>query len=335
MSVRFSLNPRDVRRALVCFALAVTPLFANASLTLLVGEPFGNFGTMMPVGHTAIYLDHLCADGPLKLRKCTANEPQGVVIARYHRIGNIDWIASPVMQFLYATDRPEDVPEYMTPELAWEMRQTYRQHYMGDIVPNGREKDKATDEWWETAGVAYNRRLWGYQVDTTPAQDAVFTAHMNADSNVHRYHLRKTNCANFAADMVNLYFPGIVRRGDRIADFGLMTPKQVARCLYAYGEAHPEAHLRVIEVPQVPGSLRRSRPVRGAAEAGLKTKRYLFTLIAIQPEIPVALTVLYLDHGRWDMNQHAEVVGPSAFAPLTAAEATTSEGSEDLGNPER
>ena len=340
MSVRSSLSPRRIRHALTWFALAVSPLFASASLTILVGEPFGSFGTMMPVGHTAIYLDHLCADGPLKLRQCMVNEPQGVVIARYHRIGQIDWIASPIMQFLYATDRPQDVPEYVTPELAWSMRQSYREHYMRDIVPDGTEKDKATDEWWETAGVAYNRRLWGYQVDTTAEQDAAFMARMNADPNHHLYHLRKTNCANFAADMVNLYFPGTVKRGDYVADFGLMTPKQVARCVYAYGQGHPEAHVRVIEVPQVPGSLRRSRPVRGGAESGLKTKRYLFTLLAIQPEVPAVLAVLYLNHGRWKMDQNAERVGPANFAPAEVlatafAGETTSGGSGGMGSLER
>ncbi len=299
--------------ALALSALGLIPASANASLTVFVGEPFGNFGTMMPVGHTAIYLDHLCADGPLKLRHCEPGEPQGVVLARYHRIGQYDWIASPVMQFLYATSRAEDVPEYMTPELAWQMREQYRVRYMEALVPDGTEKDRATEEWWETAGVAYNRRVWGYQVDTTPEQDDAFLRTMNADPNRHLYHLRKTNCANFAAAMVNLYFPGTVKRGDHIADFGLMTPKQVARCLYTFGRAHPDLHVRAIEVPQVPGTLRRSRPVRGGAESGLKIKRYLFTLMVIQPEIPIVLTGLYLDHGRWPMNQNAEVVGPAHF----------------------
>ena len=82
---------------------------ARASMTVLVGEPFGNFGTMMPVGHTAIYLDHVCADVPLKLRACRVGEPEGVVVARYHRIGNIDWIATPVLEFLYAVERPEQI----------------------------------------------------------------------------------------------------------------------------------------------------------------------------------------------------------------------------------
>jgi hypothetical protein len=92
-----------------------------------------------------------------------------------------------------------------------------------------------------------------------------------------------------------------------------MTPKTVARCVEAYGKANPELDFRVIEIPQVDGSLRRSRPVRGAAEAGLKTKRYLFTLLAIQPEVPLVCEILYLEHGRWRIGKDAEMVGPEEF----------------------
>lgn len=300
-----------------CFLLVLTPS-AHASITVLAGEPFGNFGTMMPVGHVAVYLDHVCADGPLKLRMCHPGEPAGVALARYHRIGDIDWVASPIMQFLYAVDRPEDVLPYATPDAVWALRQNYRRRYLEDIVPDGTEKDKATDEWWESAGVAYNRKLWGYTLDTTREQDEAFVAHMNADRNHHLYHLSKTNCANFGEAMVNIYFPGAVPRGDRIADFGWETPKNVIRHVAAYGNAHPDLHLRVIEVPQVPGSLRRSRPIRGAAEGALKTKRYLFTLLVIQPEIPAAVAILYLDHGRWQVGRDAVPVTPAAFAHTQA-----------------
>jgi hypothetical protein len=294
--------------ALLCAATTGT---AQASLTVLVGEPFGNFGTMMPVGHTAIYLDRVCADGPLKLRMCGEGEPAGVVVARYHAIGQYDWLASPVLEFLYAVERPQDVPRYVTADQVWEMRQTYRRRYLLDIVPDGTERSGALSEWWESAGVAYNRRLWGYQIQTTEEQDQRFVAMMNSGANLHLYRLRKTNCANFAADVVNFYFPGLVPRGDYVADFGLMTPKQVARCVATYGAKHPEAGLRVLEIPQVPGTLRRSRPVRGGAEAGLKTKRYLFTLLLIQPEVPVALTFLYLKHGRWDISKGATLTEPA------------------------
>ena len=135
---------------------------------------------------------------------------------------------------------------------------------------------------------------------------------MNADPNHHAYRLKNNNCADFAADMVNLYFPGTVHR-NHIADFGWMTPKQVARSVQHYGNEHPELALRVFQIPQIPGTLQRSRPVRGAAEAGLKTKRYLFTLLAIQPEIPVGCAILYLKNGRWQIGQGAELMTPADF----------------------
>ncbi len=298
---------------LVLLALASKP--ACASLTVFVGEPFGKFGTMMPVGHTAIYLDHVCAAGPLNVRMCQPDEPPGVVLARYHSIGKYDWLATPVMQFLYARSRADDVPAYATREMVWELREEYRRRYLRAVVPDGSEGHfygdgraagaKDLEEWWESAGMAYNRRVWAYQVNTTPEQDRRLVEVMNADTNRHSYKLRNANCADFAAHLVNLYFPGAARN-DRIADFGLMTPKEVVRSLSDYAGAHPELELRVWEIPQVPGSLRRSRPVRGVAESGLKTKRYLFTLLAIQPEVPAGCAIAYLWHGRWKVGEGAQ-----------------------------
>jgi len=278
-----------------------------------VGESFGRFGSMMPVGHAAIYLDHVCADGPLKLRECFAGEQPGVVIARYHQIGKWDWMATPILEFLYATDSPAKVLGYATIENSWDLREIYRKRYLEAIVPDGTEYDKATNEWWESAGTAYTRQLWGYQLDSTAEQDRRFIAFMNERSNVHAYRLKNNNCADFAANVVNLYYPGAVTR-DRVADFGWMTPKNVARCVQTYGLAHPELNFRVFEVPQVPGSLPRSKHVWGAAESGLKTKTYLFTLLAIQPEVPLYCAIVYLKHGRWKIGQNAQVKGPEDFA---------------------
>jgi len=314
--VRASVPGYCLRRALILAVLLVSiPAIAHADLLLLVGEPFGSFGTMMPSGHTAIYLDRVCANGPLRLRMCRAGEQPGVVLARYHAIGRYDWLAIPVMDYLFATDRMEEVPRYATPAAVWALREKFRQRYLRAIVPDGMQGKESgegismgggsLEEWWESAGAVYDRRIWVYQAATTPAEDEHLVAVMNADRNLHRYQLRKNNCADFAADLVNLYFPDAVHR-DRIADFGLMSPKQVARCLTEYASSRPELRLRKWEIPQTPGSLRRSRPVRCAAEAGLTTKRYLFTLIAIQPEVPVALTVLYLWHGRWKVGEGAE-----------------------------
>ena len=339
-------RPRAQRLLAQVAALAFIALPAHASLSVFVGEPFGSFGTMMPLGHTAIYLDHVCADGPLHVRSCQPGET-GVVLARYHAIGPFDWLASPVTEFLFAlppaSEPAEDhvlttaqvstsvgssslnktgsaPPAFATPDLVWQLREQYRQRFLRAIVPDGQQGVEFGDgrsmgaghleEWWESAGMAYNRRVWAYQVATTPEQDARLIAFLNASENHHLYHLKKTNCADFAAQLVNVAFPianaddprnhaHLAAHNDRIADFGLMTPKEVARSLFDYADLHPELHPRLWEIPQIPGSLQRSRKVRGAAESGLKTKRYLLPLLVLQPEVPAYLAIIYLWHGRW------------------------------------
>ena len=308
-----------IRCFLAGAALALATPASHGAVTVLVGEPYGSFGTMMPVGHATIYLDRVCADGPLRLRMCRPDEPQGVALARYHQLGKTDWIATPILQFLYATDRPENIAAYVTREQAGDLRDLYRRQYLEALVPDGHEKDAATDEWDETAGAAFDRRLWGYQLASTREQDQAIVAQVNADANHHRYRLHGSNCADFAAQIVNTYYPGIVRAAV-VADFGIMSPKQVARCIAAYGKAHPEAGLRVFEVAQVDGDLRRSRPARFGMEGILKTKRYLATLLVIQPELPLVMSLLYLDRGRWTLGRGAEILQPSVFdEPRTVA----------------
>jgi len=87
---------------------------------------------------------------------------------------------------------------------------------------------------------------------------------------------------------VNFYCPGMVKV-NKVADLDPMTPKQVARSVWMYGNEHPEAQLKVIEIPQIAGSLPRSHPVRGASDMVLKTKLYVAVLSVIQPEAVVAL----------------------------------------------
>ncbi len=347
--------PRGWPLLVTLFSLALClHVQAHASLSVFIGEPFGSFGTMMPLGHTAVYLDHVCADGPLHVRPCRPDETTGVVLARYHAIGRYDWLASAVTEFLFAlppkpaangpglsiervsattTAAPSGLPAFATPDLVWTLRERYRRQFLRSIVPDGTQGVEFGDgrslgagnleEWWESAGMAYNRRVWAYQVATTPEQDARLIAFLNAGENRHLYHLKKTNCADFAAQLVNVAFPGAVHN-DRIADFGLMTPKEVARSLVDFAASRPELNLRLWEIPQIPGSLGRSRPVRGGAESGLKTKRYLLPLLVLQPEIPAYLAVIYVWHGRWKLGVGATTLPLGVPPPTEAALPPTS-----------
>src|ERR1035438_8403546 len=82
---------------------------AGASATLLLEEPYGRMGFFTATGHAAVYLSGVCADSPLVLRSCAAGET-GIVLSRYDAIGGYDWMAIPLIPYLYAVDRPQDVP---------------------------------------------------------------------------------------------------------------------------------------------------------------------------------------------------------------------------------
>lgn len=290
-----------------------------ASIGLVVGEPYGNFGTMMPVGHAGVFVDHLCADNPTHLRPCRPSEP-GVVISRYHdlRVSNLDWLATPVIHFLYGVDDPTQTPAFVTASLEAEIREQYRQEHLATIVPAHRNKHGVLiptpyGDWEESIGAAFDRRLFLYTIDTTPEQDAAIMALLNADPNQRAYTLGRNNCADFAADVISLVFPGILHR-NVLADFDMMTPKNLARLMDAYGQTHPEANLQVTEIPQIPGTLRRSRPLRGSAETFVKTKRYLATLLVIQPEVLLSDWAAYEAKGRWKPGLDAEIINPG-FSP--------------------
>ena len=103
---------RRIRVALTAFAvvvLAMGGLRARADAALLMEEPYAEFGAFNPTGHAAIYLNHICAESPTRLRPCRAGEP-GAVISRYHKIDGYDWLAIPLVPYLYAVERVEDVP---------------------------------------------------------------------------------------------------------------------------------------------------------------------------------------------------------------------------------
>jgi hypothetical protein len=242
-------------------------------------------------------------------------------------VGGTDWTVSPILQFLYGADRPQDILPFATSENVLARRELYRNRYLLALVPVDTARHK--EDWWGSAGMAYNRRFWGYRLDTTPQQDAEFIAHMNALPNKALFRSSDNNCADFAAQMVNLYFPGAVL-SNKVADFGFMTPKQVARSVAAYGEKHPESHFRVFEVPQVPGSVRRSRPVFGCAEAGLKIKRHVFILSIVQPEALIYLGIVYHHNGRWKIGQNAQLLTPS---DLTHPPETALQPTEDIAHP--
>src|SRR6201987_5710560 len=97
---------------------------AGASATLLLEEPYGRMGFFTATGHAAVYLSGVCADTPLVLRRCAPGET-GVVLSRYDEVGGYDWVAIPLIPYLYAVERPEDVPLFANAKMAAFLRDRY------------------------------------------------------------------------------------------------------------------------------------------------------------------------------------------------------------------
>jgi hypothetical protein len=284
------------RTAMVLVCLMVLVGTAQASIALLMEEPYGAFGAMNPTGHAAIYLNHVCADSPTSLRPCHDGE-YGVVISRYHKMDGYDWIAIPLVGYLYAVDDVNQIPAVVDRAKVAALQDAYRREHLMDLAPNNRKGGAPKGEWTELVGESYIRTMHGFQVDSTPEQDQRFMAIFNDRKNVGHFNLLFHNCADFSRVVLDIYMPHAIHR-NFIADVGLMTPKQVARSLVRYSQKDPEVHMEAFVIPQVPGTIPRSHPVDGVAESLVKSKKYLIPLTVLAPEVTGGAVVAYLADGR-------------------------------------
>src|ERR1700748_2037971 len=232
---------------IVAFAAAVLAavggMSARAAVSILLEQPYGDFGAFNPTGHSAVYLDHICAASPVELRACAPGELGGL-ISRYDATSGHDWIAVPLLPYLYAVESPADIPQTANREQVNLLRDLYRRHALESVAADLPDGSAPAGNWYELAGSAYDRTIYGFSIATTPEQDAGLIARFNDQRNVERYNGAFRNCADFAWTTINFVYPHAIRR-NLIADFGLTTPKSVARALTHYAAQHPEPEFRV------------------------------------------------------------------------------------------
>lgn len=293
------------------FLLAGAASRARGQAALLMEEPYGMFGAVNPTGHTAIYLARVCAATPLKLRRCEAGEP-GAVISRYQGINGYDWVAMPLMPYLYATERIEDVPTQADRATVRRLRAHYHEAHLlmlGEDLPEG---SFTHGGWAELIGVSYERRIFAYRFNTTAEQDDALIDAWNASANSSHFNILYNNCADFARGVLNHYFPGHFRRS-LLPDAGMTTPKMVAARLMRYGRKHPAMDLTVYELPQIPGYHRSSSPNKDISEALTTKSVYVVPLAIVNPYLTSALAIDYFARG------HARIVPrhPVTLDPFT------------------
>ena len=276
---------------------------------LLLEEPYGHFGGMNPTGHAAVYLSEVCANTPTQLRHCEPGET-GVVLSRYNSIEGYDWLAMPLIPYLYAVDDPSQIPDTADARLVARLRDRYRREHFLDLAPDDPKKEVPEGNWTQLVGAAYDRKIYGLAIETRREQDDSFIAAFNDKANVSHFNLFFNNCANFAEKIMNFYYPHSIHR-NFIADGGLMTPKQAARSLTKYSKRHPEFEFTTFVIPQVPGTIHRSFRIDGIAEALLTSKRYVLPLAYLHPVFTATLAAAYFGGGgRFHFDPHAVVFDP-------------------------
>ena len=289
---------------LIIVSLGACPL-AHGDVSLFVEEPYGFFGSINPTGHSAIYFNHVCAESPTSLRRCRTGET-GVVISRYSGVRNLDWIAIPLLPYLYAVEHIEDVPAWADAVPVKEMREKYADTHLTSLGsgPKGYDEKKV---WPQILGVAYIRKIYSFEIATSDEQDDRLITQYNDRVNKSHFNLFTSNCADFSRSIIDFYYPGAVGR-NLIADIAITTPKQIAKSLEKYGRRHKDLGLTEIIVPQVPGSIGRSHTPRGVVESLLKTKKYAIPIVVFHPYVFAGIALTYLTTGRFELAKHGSVV---------------------------
>jgi hypothetical protein len=275
---------------------------ASAKLALLLEEPFGAFGYVNPTGHAAIYLSDVCAASPTELRLCKPGE-FGVVLSRYYHVAGYDWMAVPLLPYLYAVDKISEVPKTADRATELALRDAWRREHMRDLIPDARNGNPPQGDWIQLVGSLYDRKIYAFEVETTALQDAKLIETFNDKTNRSRFDLIYRNCADFSHGVLDLYYPGSVRRSFT-ADLGMTTPKQLAKDLVHYAGRHEQMELQIFVLQQVEGSIPRSSRVDGIAEAILR-KKYVIPIAFLQPYCAAGLAVTYFTGGRFNPNKNA------------------------------
>src|ERR1700691_152075 len=127
----------SLRRAvgMLLMLVAGCASLAGASATLLLEEPYGKLGFFTATGHAAVYLSGVCAETPLVLRPCALGE-LGAVISRYDGVGGYDWVAIPLIPYLYAVEQPDNIPLFVDPKMVTFLRDQYRRKHLEGVAPD-------------------------------------------------------------------------------------------------------------------------------------------------------------------------------------------------------
>lgn len=304
-------NPVDGCRIALIFIFLFTCLFSSrayADVGVVLNESLDtSVARITGSGHTAVFLSNICPESPVRLRLCRPGEA-GSVMSNYTTLGEdqpFEWNVVPLNIYLYGVENPEDRPLFGTPKVKEILEERYREKYLAAYCATKSCQTSDNAEWREMVGASLSRSMYIFVIATTLEQDRALIDEFNALPNKNHFNGMTRNCANFAKRVINTYFPHATR-GDYLNDFGMTSPKAVARSFTRYALRHPEARFRVLHIAQVPGTIKRSTQVRTGTEQLYRSKKLLLPmLIFAYHELPV-VAASYLLTGRFNPQSVSE-----------------------------
>src|SRR6202012_1350880 len=99
------------------------------------------------------------------------------------------------LPYLYAVDRPEQVPVAADEHLVLRLGDPRRRAPLIGLVPDDPKHEIPGGDWTQLVGEAYDRKIYGYAIATTSEQDDALIAQLNESRNNSRFNLFFRNCA--------------------------------------------------------------------------------------------------------------------------------------------
>ena len=275
---------------------AATRLFSCAFVFLLVclacSRAYGDVGVVLNdsldtsvaritgSGHSAVYLSRICPDSPVRLRLCRPGE-RGSVISNYTTLGEdqpFEWNVVPLSVYLYGVEDPRYRPIFGSQKIKRVLEERYREKYLSAYCASRSCQTSSSAEWREMVAATLSRSIYIFIVETTVQQDLDLIAEFNSLPNVNHFNGLTRNCADFTRRVINTYFPHATGP-DYLNDFGITSPKAIARSFTRYALRHPDAQFRVLHFAQLPGTIKRSSEPRSGTEQLYHSKKLLVPMI--------------------------------------------------------
>jgi len=293
---------------LVLLFVCVVASPAYGDVGVLLNESLDtNVARITGSGHSAVYFSRICPESPVKLRLCRPGE-QGSVISNYTTLGEdqpFEWNVVSLSIYMYGVEDPQNRPLFGSQKIKHALEERYRANSLAGYCEGATCRTSGKAEWREMVGATLSRSIYIFVVETSLEQDGKLIAELNSLPNQNHFNGITRNCAEFSRRIINTYFPHAAR-ADYLNDFGLITPKAIARSFTHYGDRHREAHLRVLHFAQLPGTIKRSTECRSGTEQLYHSKKLLVPMILFADHELPFMAASYLLTGRFNPEHELE-----------------------------